>query len=512
MNNGDVATTARTQSRSPSGPAANSRSMLRRWGVVLLALLIGLLVAAKVFHLRARYAAWRHPPVERVWNNTGKPAEGPADPEIRFETVPLPVTDGIQFTCVIMGPDHRLWASSNDGQILRYPIRADGTLEPPTVITSLQSAEGGKRLVTGFCFDPASTTDAPVLWVSNNYFIFREAPEWTSKITRMSGKDLQVVEDAVVHLPRPYNDHLTNQPSFGPDGALYIPQGSNSSSGAPDEYWGNRPERLLNGSILRLDVKKLTPGHPLDVLTPDGGGSYDPYTRGAPLTIYAEGLRNAYDLVWADDGRLYVPVNGASDHGNTPAGDGIPALTDLPEAEDDWLDRITPGKYYGHPNPQQHHYVLNGGNPDGVKRPSTILQYPVGTQPDADWEPPILDIGAHCSGDGIIQYHGGAFGGKLDRALLICRYAAGADILCVKLTPEGTVSRIETGMPGMTGFGAALDLTEDPRTGNIYVSEYGAKKITLLRPTTAASSMPAIQPSSATGSDKSNPEPRPKGG
>ena len=412
-----------------------------------------------------------------------------------------------------MGPDNRLWAGSNEGVIYRYPVRPDGTLDQPIVTTSLQKAEGAKRLLTGFCFDPASTADNPIIWVCHNFYIFREALEWTSKISRISGKDLENVQDVVIHLPRPYNDHLTNQPSFGPDGALYVPQGANTSSGGPDDYWGNRPERLLNATILRLDVTKVSPSQPLDVLTPDGGGTYDPYTRNAPLTIYASGLRNAYDLIWARDGHLYVPVNGASNHGNTPAGDGVQALTDLPEAEDDWLFRITPGKYYGHPNPQQHHYVLNGGNPDGEKHDNTnVMQYPVGTQPDADYERPILDVGSHCSADGIIQYKGPTFGGKLDGWLMVCRYNAGSDILAIELTPQGTVNRVENNMPGTTQFQGALDLTEDVRNGNIYVSEYGGKKITLLRPTlNAPSSRPATHPSSDTGSDKSSPESHPTG-
>ena len=88
----------------------------------------------------------------------------------------------------------------------------------------------------------------------------------------------------MVHLPRSVRDHLTNQPSFGPDGALYIPQPSNTAFGAPDDVWGNRPERLLSATILRLDVAN-TCDEPIDARTADGGGTYDPAAAGAPLTI-----------------------------------------------------------------------------------------------------------------------------------------------------------------------------------------------------------------------------------
>ena len=58
---------------------------------------------------------------------------------------------------------------------------------------------------------------------------------------------------------------------------------------------------------------------PLDVQTEDGG-SYDPFASGAAVTIFGQGVRNAYDLVWHSNGFLYVPTNGSAP-GNTPASD-----------------------------------------------------------------------------------------------------------------------------------------------------------------------------------------------
>jgi glucose/arabinose dehydrogenase len=413
------------------------------------------------------------------------PVEGKLDPAIHFQQVPLPTAVDAGFTCVKIGPDGQLYAAADDGRIFRFHIQSDGALDKPTIIDSLQKAEGGRRLLLGFCFDPAATAQNPIIWATHSYYAFLDVPDWTGRVSRMRGKDLETVEDVVSDLPRSAKDHSTNQPAFGPDGALYFPQGSESSSGAPDKVWSNRPEHLLNASILRLDVTKVTPGRPIDVRTRDAGGSYDPYTRGAPLTIYASGLRNAYSLVWHHNGNLYVPVNGASNGGNTPAGDGIPAQFNLPDAEDDWLFRINSGKYYGHPNPQQQHYVLNGGNPDGKHRYNEIPQYPVGTPPDVDYEPPILDFGQHCSADGVIEYRGNFFGGKLDGSLLVCRYNAGSDILCVDLDASGNVAGERTGS-GLTGLQTPLSLTEDLHNGNLYVCEYLAKRIMLLRVTSAA--------------------------
>ena len=47
------------------------------------------------------------------------------------------------------------------------------------------------------------------------------------------------------------------------------------------------------------------------------GGTYDPYAAGAPLTLYATGVRNAFDLVWHSNGHLYAPdqrLGGAAEH------------------------------------------------------------------------------------------------------------------------------------------------------------------------------------------------------
>ena len=432
-------------------------------------------------------------------------AQGAPDPTIRFEKVMLPSAAGAGYTCVQVGPDHRLYAGCDDGRIFRFEISQDGTLGEPAVFTSLQRAEGGKRLLSGFCFDPSAPASDPVLWVSHGYYAFHGSPDFTGRVTRIRGKDLEIVEDVVIHLPRSFKDHLTNQPSFGPDGALYIPQGSNSAYGAPDEEWGNRPERLLNASVLRLDVTKVTPGKPLDVQTRDGGGDYDPFAPGAPLTIYAEGLRNPWDLVWASNGRLYVPVNGSSNGGNTPAGGGAPALTNVPISEDDWLFCVHPGKYYGHPNPQQHHFVLNAGNPGNRHDSSVIPTYPLGTQPDPEWEPPVFDFGPHVSADGIIEYRGSAFGGKLDRKLVVCRFNIGSDLIVLGLNAEGGINSVQTGIPGLDHLAGPLDLAEDATNGNLYVCEYNAHRITLMRPLEGAARMVAsanVNPSQASLSEE----------
>lgn len=404
------------------------------------------------------------------------------DPDIAFQKLSLPAAKDVGFTGVLIDKERILYACTDDGRIFKFPILDTGNLGPPSIINSLVEASGGPRHLSGLCFDPKSTPEHPIIWVTHSHHGFTNVPDWSGKVSRMSGKNFELVHDAVINLPRSVRDHLTNQPSFGPDGALYFPQPSNTAMGAPDNEWGQRPERLLNATVLRLDVKRFTPGNPIDARTPDSGGSYDPFAPNAPLTIHAFGVRLAYDLVWADDGHLYAPVNGSAAGGNTPAGGqpGDQPLSNVPISEDDWLFRILPGRYYGHPNPHYGHYILNGANPTAEYDFAEVPHYKVGTQPDPKWERAVHVFGKHVSANGVIQYKSDTFGGKLRGRLLVCRYNVPGDIGVLRLDGSRVVAQT-TKIPGFTGFTNPLDLTEDPANGNIYVTEYGAQRITLLR-------------------------------
>src|SRR6185436_14865354 len=170
-----------------------------------------------------------------------------------------------------------------------------------------------------------------------------------------------------------------------------------------------------------------------------------------------EVVRLAYDIVWTSDGELYVPTNGSSAGGNAP---GSELLANIPISEDDWLFRIVPGKYFGHPNPQQGHYVLNGGNPTAGYDFAEVLQYTVGTQPDPKWVPAAYSFGKHASANGIIQYKSSAFAGKLRGKLLVCRYNVPGDIAVLQVE-AGKVTSPPTSIPGFTGLVNPLDLTEE---------------------------------------------------
>ena len=437
---------------------------------------------------------------------------------IAFDKVPLPLTDGSMYTCVEIGPDHKLYASTLDGRILRFVIKSDGTLEAPQTIKTIQRENKGPRLITGIKFDPSSTADNLIVWTNHSLLpplqkdcevdgggLMQGAADWSGKLSRLTGPDLETCTDYLVHLPRSWKDHLNMQITFGPDGALYFCQAGNTAMGAPDHKWGFRAEHLLTAAILRFDTKAVS-NPPLDVQT-DEGGHYDPFAPGAPLTIYATGIRNSFDLLWHSNGSLYAGVNGSAAGGSTPAtpsdlshvprridsdvngtytGPPVPGIEDVKQTEDDLLFRVEKGGYYGHPNPSRGEYVLDGGNPTGGTDTAEFTDYPVGTQPDRNWRGYIFSFGKNLSPCGVIEYHNDAFNGALKGKILFTRYSGGDDIIVLTPQPDGNIKETYTGIRGFTQFVNPVDLIEDPATGNLYVAEFGGKRLTLLRPQSSA--------------------------
>ncbi|WP_158069982.1 CBM96 family carbohydrate-binding protein [Cnuella takakiae] len=432
---------------------------------------------------------------------------------VSFTQVKMPEIVG-KHSSLQKGPDGKLYATTIDGLIKRFTINPDGTLGNQEIIYSLQDPDSTgpvapqSRLLIGFTFDPKATASNLIAYVTHSSYTFLNAPNWDGQISRLSGPKLENVEPLIKGLPRSSKDHLTNSLAFGPDGALYITQGSLSAMGRADRTWNDRNEAYFSGAVLRLDLSKLSTNLPLDVRTIRDTGSYDPNAVDAPLTLYASGLRNAYDLVWHSNGELYVPTNGSAAGGNTPAsvagtirpngapysGPAIPELTNVQQSQNDYLFRVKKGGYYGHPNPKRGEYVLNGGNPTNGIDAAQVDDYPEGTLPDANYQGFAFDFSTNKSPNGAIEYKSSRFNGALKGKLLVVRYSQKDDIIA--LTP-GTSNFDIVGFTeganigGFTGFIDPLDITEDTVSGNIYVSEYGGDgTITLLRAGTLDTAVP----------------------
>lgn len=447
-----------------------------------------------------------------------------------FTKVPLAPTTDKQYTSLAFGPDGKLYALRINGTIERYEVdHQTGAVSNQEIITTI-TGKYGNRSAVGFVFDPLATPENPIAWVSHSSPGMIAAPLFDGNISRLSGSNLQNEQLMITNLPRSKKDHMTNSMAFGPDGALYITQGGTSSMGAYDPSW-QRDETLLAATVLRVDLQMLNAaGLPLDVRTtsdqnvinnaPAGSmsmsdGTYNPYGSAAPVTIYASGVRNAYDLVWHTNGQLYVPVNGSGGGGSTPAsvagtrrpdgsfydGPQIPATENV-RAQDDWLLRVNPEKgvgYFGHPNPLRGEYVAFRGYIDNPLYPNDIVA-------DVNYRGTAYAFGPNKSANGIIEYMSDTFNGALKGKLLVCRFSGGGDIMVlepgtmvadpaaaseddaifdiVRATPGAG----DHGLLGMSDFVNPLDIVEDTVSGNLYVAEFNwrgnpglTSGITLLR-------------------------------
>ncbi len=416
------------------------------------------------------------------------------DPDIKFsnQTVVTKTTNGA-FSAITIGPDNRLYAATLEGFIYRYDINpSTGTLSNEQIYSIVRTNNGGARFITGIVVDPRSTdVNNPVLWVSHGQAKFGDtaqqyADNHTGKISRLYGNNLSTYEDVIINIPRSVKDHLNNQIVFDPiKRNLYFLIPSHSAMGRADTTWGNRAEEISTAALFRLQLQTrgsrvgiedwLASAGPIN-LDPASSRPYNFFKGNNPLRFYATGIRNAYDMVWHSNGKLYMPINSSAAGGNTPDDPATPvseSVTGVEQSIDDYLLDIVEAGYYGQPNPARGQYILNGGNPTaGVGNdPAEIRDYPPGTLPDPTYRGIAYNFGAHESPNGVIEYKSDAFGGVLKGQLVVARYAGGADLVFLKPNSDGTFDQDTAATIGTTGvknMPSVLDVIEDTRNGNLY--------------------------------------------
>ncbi len=422
---------------------------------------------------------------------TGNELTSPADGISFNQSI---VFSGAPLASLVMSPDNQyLYATALDGQLRRWRVEADGSLTGLQTFSGLISNPARPPELIGLAFDP---TNPNVIWVTRNTQTGSpDAQDFTSKIVKVTldaGPNFTAtVQDYVVGLPRSAREHFSNSLRFGPDGNLYLSQGSNTSAGMGDIPWGMRPERLLSAAILQINPNLTPPPGGFNVqtedYTPAGGvlipGNYNPFVPDAPVKLYATGLRNTYDFIFHSNGSLYAPTNGSGgggitpDNPNTLANEGLTNVNSRP----DYLFRVQQGGYYGHPNPSRGEYIMAGGNPTAGADPDELAGipgvsgYPVGTLPDPNYRFSIRNLGPSRAPTGVIEYQSNTFGGRLRNRILYAEYSAGDDIVVLDLDASGNVAASSILAGGSVnpdwGMSNPVDLIENTTNGHIYVAE-----------------------------------------
>ncbi len=221
-------------------------------------------------------------------------------------------------------------------------------------------------------------------------------------------------------------DHQTDRLKFGPDGLLYVGQGSSTDAGTPDP--GRPGERLYNASILAIDVDNPS------------------------ISVVATGLRNPFGMAFHPvNGQLFTTDIGSGELGQLP--------DNAPQEKINW---IAQGGYYGFPGCEG---VPVAGIPacDGVRGP--IATFPAHMTPTS------------------IAFYTGPQGGDSANQMLVTLFkhlpGQGGDLQRFIVTGDAATGFQTTKVPpSIIEFGlidpndGPVDTAIDPISGDIYVARF----------------------------------------
>lgn len=434
-------------------------------------------------------------------------------------------------TSLQFGPDGRLYVAQQNGLILAYTIVRNGpnnyqvtATEAITLIQQIPNHNDdgtlapavNTRQVTGI--KVAGTAANPVIFVTSSDPRIGGGSGSTnknldtnsgviSKLTKTNGTWLK--QDLVRGLPRSEENHSPNGLEYDPvNNYLYMAQGGNTNMGAPSNNFVYLPEYAYSTAILRINLSAIgsttydlptlddetranVSGKPAGYVDPnDPFGGNDGKNQAilvanGPVQIYSPGWRNNYDVIIAQNGKMYSFDNGPNSGWGGPPSNCSNSVSEPGSAACDVLHYVTAGYYAGHPNPTR----ANRNNKFNTSNPQTPVPLGMENPIECSYATPASRPGAiagNCSSsNGLCEYTASNFSNAMKGNLLVASF--NGKIYRIKLNATGT--GLATG--GMTvlasNFGTTpLDITaQDDNSifpGTIWICTYGSNDIAVLEP------------------------------
>lgn len=416
------------------------------------------------------------------------------------------------------GPDGRLYVGLTNGQIKIYTFDDDYQVTDTQTINAIADSEEGNKNITGIAFNPFENDGTqPKIYVSHNQFYanydsylneggFNELTDfspYSGQVSVLTGPDFSTIEPVVDNIGVSNHDHGVNGLAFDGNGDLLITVGSNTNAGIADDAIGGIDESPFTAAILKAETSKILKEQDfngiiqykmpddwvapegLNLTKPDGTpakpeesqgfGGIAEVVPGVDVSVYASGLRNPYDLVYATNGIVYATENSANGgFGQESTGADTQKPFNSGVTMYDELNIIEEGNYYGQPNRSR-----------GQDDPRQNVYHYFYEDSTADYTAPIDTFAS--STNGIIEYRANTFGGQLRGNLITQKW--NGFLYNVELSDDGqsTLNKniLETevindqgvtetknlleGLDVLTGPGGAL-ISVDHSDSAVYVS------------------------------------------
>ncbi|MFK7892963.1 MAG: hypothetical protein AB8B63_19265, partial [Granulosicoccus sp.] len=461
--------------------------------------------------------------------NASVPELGEAHPvtEPAFGKSDLSGFSGVKPTSLQFGPDGRLYVADMLGLIKVLEIERKGandyrvlSEETISLIRDIPNHDDDgkpnaaikKRLITGLLV--SGTPSSPIIYVASSDPRIGGGPSHTetgldtnsgvvSRLTRTSSGHWQKL-DMVRGLSRSEENHHVNGMVLNESTQkLYVGAGGNTNAGGPSNNFAMLPEFALSAAILEIDLDAIgdtTYDLPTldDETRPGVHDQGDPFggndgrnqailVPNGPVTVYAPGFRNPYDLVLTDEGRLYTIDNGGNaGWGGPPKGEGAKGNCTNAQSEPgathfDSLHLISGRGYYGgHPNPTR----ANQANTFNKTKPQSPVSEVNPVECDfrgAGGKAALTTFG--FSTNGLAEYRASNFGSAMKGDLLAAAW--NNSIQRIVLDAQGKSVTDKEALFANVG-GLPLDVTAQGDAqrypGTIWVADFVKKDIVVFEP------------------------------